>query len=181
MKPYRLMPLRDLLDKLDEGEITTRLGSFVCSRDLDREDFLHNKAVFFERKDMARTYLALMNDRIAGYFTLSIRCLQVPRNQKVSKTLSRRMNVDPDNNVAQSYLLGQLGRADCSYKGMGKDLLEDAVELIKQANKLVGCRVIRVDCLDNLIPYYREQGFRYLCTTEPAPDKPPLNQMIQII
>ena len=48
------------------------------------------------------------------------------------------MNIDSDNNVAQSYLLGQLGRDDDSYKGMGADLLEDAVELVKQANGIVG-------------------------------------------
>lgn len=83
---------------------------------------------------MSRTYLAIIGDMIAGYFTLSIRCLQVPEDQDVSKSLSKKMNIDPDSNVAQSYLLGQLGRADYSYKGMGADLLEDALEIVKRAN-----------------------------------------------
>ncbi|MFT0898543.1 hypothetical protein [Candidatus Methanoprimaticola sp. MG2] len=166
---------------MDESELQTYLRSFVCSRDLDREDFLHNKAIIFEKKSMARTYLAIMEGRIAGYYTLSIRCLRVPDDQNVAKSLSKKMNIDPDNNVAQSYLLGQLGRADYSYKGMGADLLEDAVELIKQANGIVGCRVIRVDCPDELIPYYEQHDFKYLCITDPTEDKPPINQMVQII
>ncbi len=181
MRPYVITPLRFLLQRMEEEDVKTRLGSFTCSRDRDRKDFLHNKAILFEKKGMARTYLAIMDDGIAGYFTLSIRCLRVPDDQEVSKSLSKKMNIDPDNNVAQSYLLGQLGRADDSYKGMGADLLEDAIELVKQANGIVGCRVVRVDCQDELIPYYEQHGFRYLCETEPAEGKPSLNQMVQVI
>ncbi len=123
MKPYQTVPLTDLLSKMDESDITVRLDSFKCSRDPDREGFLHNKAITFEKRDMARTYLAIMDDAIVGYFTLSIRCLRVPDDQDISKSLGKKMNIDPDNNVAQSYLLGQLGRADFPYKGIGTDLL----------------------------------------------------------
>lgn len=181
MRPYLTVSLRDLLRDFDESEVDSRLRQFVCTRDHDREDFLHNKAIVFEKKGMARTYLAVADKMIAGYFTLSTRCLRVPDDRNVAKSLSKKMNIDPDNNVAQSYLLGQLGRADYSYKGMGADLLEDAVELIKQANGIVGCRVIRVDCLDELIPYYEQHDFKYLCITDPTEDKPPINQMVQII
>ena len=181
MKSYHLISLRDFLHEFDEGDVSNRLKKFICTRDSDREDFLHSKAVIFEKKSMARTYLAIIDDMIAGYFTLSIRCLQVPDDQNISKSLSKRMNIDPDNNVAQCYLLGQLGKADYSYKGMGADLLEDAVAIVKQANELVGCRVIRLDCMDELIPYYEQHGFTYLCVTDPTEDKPPIYQMIQII
>lgn len=91
------------------------------------------------------------------------------------------MNIDPDNDATQGYLSGQLGRADNSYKGMGADLLDDAIEYVMIANEFVGCRVIRVDCADELIPYYEQHGFRYLCTTEATSDKPPIDQMIYIL
>lgn len=181
MRQYHIVSLKDFLDEFEEEDVAKRLKQFICTRDHDREDFLHNKAIVFEKKSMARTYLAVMDGVIAGYFTLSIRCLRVPDNQDVSKSLSKKMNIDPDNNVAQSYLLGQLGRADYSYRGMGADLLEDALEIVKHANELVGCRVVRVDCLDELIPYYEQHGFRYLCVTDPTEDKPPIDQMVQII
>ena len=137
MRSYRIIPLKIFLDEFEEDDVSKRLKQFVCTRDHDREDFLHNKAVVFEKKGMARTYLAVMDNTIAGYFTLSIRCLRVPYDQDISGSLSRKMNIDPDNNVAQSYLLGQLGRADYSYKGMGADLLEDAMDVVKRANELV--------------------------------------------
>ena len=181
MRAYKTASLRILMESMDESELQSYLDTFSCSRDSDREDFLHSKAVIFEKKSMARTYLAIIDDMIAGYFTLSIRCLQVPDDQNISKSLSKRMNIDPDNNVAQCYLLGQLGKADYSYKGMGADLLEEAVAIVKQANELVGCRVIRLDCMDELIPYYEQHGFTYLCVTDPTEDKPPISQMIQII
>ena len=181
MRPYHIVSLKDFLDVFEEDDVSKRLKQFVCTCDRDRKDFLHNKAIVFEKKCMARTYLALIDDTIAGYFTLSIRCLQVPEDRNISKSLSNKMNIDPDNNVAQSYLLGQLGKADYSYKGMGADLLEDALEIIKQANELVGCRVVRVDCQEEFIPYYEQHGFRYLCVTDPTEDKLPINQMVQII
>ena len=123
MKPYQTVSLIDLLSEMDESDIAVRLDSFKCSRDSDREEFLHNNAIAFEKRDMARTYLAIMDDAIAGYFTLSIRCLRVPDDQDISKSLGKKMNIYPDNNVARSYLLGQLGRADFPYKGIGTDLL----------------------------------------------------------
>ena len=181
MSSYELVRLNELLKRDLESNIDRILKSFQCERDKEREDFLHNKAIAFEKKEMARTYIAFQNNPIVGYFTLSIRCLHVPNDQNVSRSLSKKMNTDPDNNVAQSYLLGQLGRADYSYKGMGADLLEDAMGIVKQANGLVGCRVVRVDCQDELIPYYEQHGFRYLCITDPSKDKPPINQMVQII
>lgn len=181
MSEYRLVRLSRLLERDTEENISKVLCGFQCSRDSDREDFLHRNAIIFEKKGMARTYLAFMDNTIAGYFMLSIRCVRVPKDQNFSRTLTRKMNVDPDNNVAQSYLLGQLGIADYSYKGMGADLLEDATDIVKQANELVGCRVVRVDCLDEFIPYYEQHGFRYLCVTVPTEDKPPINQMVQII
>lgn len=91
------------------------------------------------------------------------------------------MNIDPDNDATQGYLSGQLGRAGNPYKGMGADLLDDAIEYVMIANEFVGCRVIRVDCADESIPYYEQHGFRYLCTTEATSDKPPIDQMIYIL
>ena len=181
MRPFHTVSLKNFLNEFEEEDVSKRLKQFICTRDLDREEFLHNKAIAFEKKSMARTYLAIMDGTIAGYYTLSIRCLRVPDDQTISKSLSKKMNIDPNNNVAQSYLLGQLGRADYSYKGMGADLLEDAMDIIKQVNEMVGCRVVRVDCLDELIPYYEQHGFRFLCVTDPTDDKPPINQIIQII
>lgn len=181
MRDYGIVSLDEILSNLTEEEVQVRLNKFVCTRDADRQDFLRNKAVMFEKKGMARTYLALSDGNIMGYFTISIRCLRIPDDQNISKSLSKKMNVDPDNNVAQSYLVGQLAKANGTYDGLGAELLEEAVDIVKDANKLVGCRVIRVDCADGLIHFYETHGFRHLCITEATESKPSINQMVQVI
>lgn len=154
------------MDSMDDVALSGYLKGFVCSRDKDRETFLHELAFVFEKRGLARTDLAIASGSIAGYFTISIRRLKVPETSALSSTLEKRMNVDPGNRVAQTHLLGQLGRADESYSGLGSELIEDAIELVKNANNIVGCRVVRLDCIDGLIHYYENQGFKYLCKTK---------------
>ena len=63
MRLYRIASLKDLLNEFEEKDVFKRLSRFVCTRDPDREAFLHNKAIAFEKKNMARTYLAIIDDR----------------------------------------------------------------------------------------------------------------------
>ena len=60
------------------------------------------------------------------------------------------------------YLLGQLARSDDSEPGLGSSLLEDALDTINWAYLAVGCRVVRVDCTDDLVNYYIKHGFTYI-------------------
>ena len=66
MRQYHIVSLKDFLDEFEEEDVAKRLKQFICTRDHNREDFLHNKAMVFERKNMARTYLAVMDVVIAG-------------------------------------------------------------------------------------------------------------------
>lgn len=81
-----------------------------------------------------------------------------------------------EENVAQAYLLGQLSR-DKSCKGFRKILIDEAICKIKEAQKIVGCRVLRLDCTDELITYYQDYGFYFV---KKNPNKN-LNQMIMLI
>ena len=72
------------------------------------------------------------------------------------------MNIDPESKIAQSYLIGQLSRSKLSPKGFGSMLMADAMGLIGTANRIVGCRLVRVDCDDKLVGYYSCFGFRKL-------------------
>ena len=53
-----IIPLSELL-KTDEAlSLVERvLLSFKCEKNFDEEDFLHSKAIHYERKNKARTYL----------------------------------------------------------------------------------------------------------------------------
>ena len=179
-RPYRLVPLNDLISRLGDKNVTAGLRSFVLSRDTESREFLHNKAVQFEKSGKARTYLAIMDDAIAGYFTLATSCLRVPAGD-VSKFTHARMNMDPDTNTAPTYLLGQLGELNGVYGGFGGDLLEDALALVEEANVIAGCRLVRIDCAEELTPYYEQRGFRYLRSTEAGEGRAALDQLVRAI
>ena len=164
---YDFIPLKTMLDNADEQTISALLSTFRCSRDRDLENFLHKSAVPNEKRGMARTYLALSSDdRIVGYFSLSMRCGVIPK-QLVSKSMYKRLNVQPETDVAQMYLIGQLGRSDDSEHGLGESLIKQAMGLIARANEIVGCRVMRIDCKpsESLIAYYHRFGFEAIKTT----------------
>ena len=159
---YEIFPLSEFIASYPEDKLAERLGSFRCNRgDVDVENFLRNSAIPYEKRELARVYLALDQDTgsILGYFSLSMRCGVVPKDC-VSKSMYKRLNAQPETDVAQMYLIGQLGRSDDSDKGLGKRLMADAMNLIRQANGIVGCPVVRIDCKPALIPYYETYGFR---------------------
>ena len=157
---YRLTSLNQLLAAYPEEDIERVFSGFRCSRDTDLETFLHKQAIPYDKRELARVYVALTSENhVVGYFSLSMRCGVVPKDC-VSKSMYKRLNAQPETDVAQMYLIGQLGRSDDSDKGLGKRLMADAMNLIRQANGIVGCPVVRIDCKPALIPYYETYGFR---------------------
>jgi hypothetical protein len=146
----------------------------------DQERFLKEQAVIMEKKGMSRTYLALdPNDtgKILGYVSIGLRCMSVPDDTGVSGGFGKKMNIDPESKVAQSYLIGQLSRSTDADSGLGRMLLKEALGMFDKANLIVGCRLVRVDCTDELIDYYKGCGFSRV-TKNKAKD---LNQMAYIL
>ena len=80
---YRIFPLSEFIRTYPEEDIQKRLSLFRCSRDTDLEDFLHRLALPYEKRDLARVYLALDSESgsILGYFSLSMRCGIVPHGR----------------------------------------------------------------------------------------------------
>ena len=130
-----------------------------------------------EKKCECRTYITYDVEtlEIMGFFSLGIRCLEVPDECGLSNSLLKKINRSEEG-VAPAYLLGQLSRAE-GFKGFGKILIDEALNRIRAAQEIVGCRVIRLDCADELIGYYQEYGFHFV---KKNPDKD-LNQMIMLI
>jgi len=176
---YHIVSLYDVLEAYGEDATSKKLSSFRCGRDPDRESFLHNKAIMMEKKSISRTYLGLnpSTNRILGYFSIGMKCMRIPDDTPISSNTRKRMNIDSDTGVAQSYLLGQLGRDDDSPKGFGHSLLVEALNRLSDANRIVGCRLVRLDCSDELIDYYVASGFRFVGRNVSEN----LNQMVIII
>ena len=84
------------------------------------------------------------------------------------------MFIDPKTGVVQAFLLAQLVRSEDSPRGFGKELINLAMDVLINAKSLVGCRIVRIDCEDELVSYYRENGFTLVRPNEEGT----LNQML---
>ena len=89
-----------------------------------------------------------------------MKCIRIPSENLLSSSVLRQCNIDESTGVAQAYLLGQLARSIDSPKGFGKNLIDYAIGRLREAKEIVGCRMARLDCSDDLIDYYKDNGFK---------------------
>ncbi len=169
--------LSSLLDDLGEDSVTTLFSGYRAAMDSSVDEFLMDRAVMMEKKQECRTYIAVDIEQgsMLGFFALAMRCLEIPDECGLSNSMLKKLNRS-EGNVAQAFLLGQLSRSE-SMKGFGMTLMDEALTRIREANAIIGCRVVRLDCADELIGYYQEYGFHFV---KKNPDKD-LNQMIMLL
>jgi hypothetical protein len=153
--------LQELMESVDINKLLAMLSEFKCSRNKDTERFLKKVALKHEAKNISRTYLVVDTDsgKILGYFTLAFKCLNV-KDIEMPADVSEPMNIKDD--IAQSYLIGQLARSDDAERGSGKLMLEEALKTFSKGKDMFGCQTVRLDCRDELIDYYRSQKFRHI-------------------
>ena len=168
-----------MIESYGQDVVYSILQSFRSVYDSATESFLKEKAVDMEIRDLSRTYLAFSkeDESILGYITISIKCMRVPDENLLSGKTKKGMNIDSRTNIVQSFLIGQLSRSVNAPKGLGGDLLDIAFDKLNQAKRIVGCRIVRLDCHDELIPYYMSHGFKLITKN----DDRSLNQMIAFI
>ena len=78
--------------------------------------------------------------------------------------------MDVHEGVSQSYLLGQLGKADGMEKGIGSMLIRFAIDIFNQSFRSIGCRTVRLDCKKELIDYYEKNGFSLVSQKKTSKD-----------
>ena len=154
----KIVQLKKLMKELDKNELLLLLSTFRCSRSKDSEYFLGKIALRHDKKSISRTYLITDENvkKVFGYFTLAFKCLDV-NDPDVTPDIIELMNLK--DNIAQAYLLGQLARSDDAPKGLGKLMLNKALETFSGGRNMFGCNMIRLDCRDELIDYYTAYGF----------------------
>ena len=175
---YQIVPLTDLIETYGEERVDRLLKGYRAVFDSATESYLHDKAMEMEKRALARTYIAIDGDpKVIGYVTIGIKCLLVEDASRIDGKIVHKMNIDGNNSVAQSYLLGQLSRSKDAPKGFGEELIKVAFNELAVAKRKVGCRTLRLDCHDELIPYYERYGFKFICKNREGT----LNQMITFI
>ena len=175
-KENKVIPLSDLLKNYTEEYVSSMLHDYKTVFDSDTESFLQKKAIDMEKKDLSRTYIAISDGKVIGYVTLGLKCMRIPEEEQdmIDDDIVDMMNVENKTKIAQSYLLGQLSRSSDAPKGFGKLLIAVAFNKLYIAKQIVGCRTLRLDCHDELIPYYEGLGFRLIRKSQSGT----LNQMV---
>lgn len=155
--------LSSLIQELGTEKAQNILNTFKCNKNEDLQDFLHNsnKAIKLENQNITRTYLYFeTKDTIVttvAYFTISLKVLST---EGLSKTLVKKLDgVDKHRDSIPCYLIVQLGKHSDLKEKIGKYLLDDAIETIKDANNVVGGRFIILDAINEkkVIEFYQKE------------------------
>jgi len=166
-KPY---PLLKLIDRYGENTATDLIAGFSCRKNKAVEDFLHKNAIGFSKQGLSQTHLVLNpagdSNELAGYFSLANKVTYVTRGE-MSKSLFSyisKFGITDDTggvNVAMP-LIAQLGKNDNAESVSGADILELAVSLIVKVQKIIGGRLVYLECENEpkLLEFYARNRFK---------------------
>lgn len=176
----KVLSLSELLMQADTQEdiqnLNDLLSSFSCLQDKDIEDFLHNRAIDFERINKSRTYIVCDYDIwckegrlvILGYFSVALKVLDLSdslsnRSRKELDGLSAKLHGEKIKSVP-CYLIGQLAKNSeipNERSISGSELIDSAMSIIRSAETLVGGRNVMIECHDKqkLLKFYIDNGF----------------------
>lgn len=163
-----------MLSALEESDVKNVLSSFSSPKNKDVEDFLKNNAIPFARQNLAPTNLVYVYcDKVyflCGYFTLTIKTIEVYKRDVGSKTFDKLKKFGTyDKNLKKCIipapLIAQLGKnyADGRDQLMpGSELLQIACKEVKKAQRIVGGKVVYLECEDvgKLTDFYKRNGFK---------------------
>lgn len=173
MKGYNVTNLQFMIDELGEDDVKSILLNFSCPLNLDVERFIHESAIEFSKQSLARTYIVTTSykgkQELIGYFTLSYKLLHAsPRNlgNNWKRRISRFGNYDTNlkKYSIPAPLIGQLSKNYTNGLNemiSGDELLKMAFEKIAIVQRVIGGRIVFLECQDNLklIEFYERNGF----------------------
>ena len=162
-----------------EDELRNILSDFLCVKNPDVERFLKEQSVDFTKKNQSVTYLAFSNDdaSLLGYFTLTIKPITINAesfSNTMKKKIARVSELDEENGTytLSAYLIAQLGknyRDDINKKITGTQLLNAAIDTIKELQRMAGGMVVFLEAENNekLMQFYKnENGFKQFAVRE---------------
>lgn len=160
---FSLFPLSEIIQSTDSNRKVKRLlETFNCTRNTDLQNFLHNKAVTFEKNLRSRSYLYIDNDtqEVAAYFTITISTLHT---DGISSEVIELLDGYKDDIASiPCFLIGQLGKSDkFEPRKIGEYILDDAIEIIDQSQNTLGGRFILLDAInkEQVIKFYENNAF----------------------
>ena len=166
------------MESIPEAQISEKLSEYRNERDRDIERFLRERAIEYERRRWASTYLLLspadnfQSATIEAYFTLSHKA--ITPGDKVSNAKKKWLGngLRNPNNLYHAVLIGQMGkRIGAGRESLltGDQILNCAFEVVRQADKIIAARNVFLECdihRVRLQELYVDYGFRELQRNE---------------
>ena len=158
---YSIYKLADSLANFSANQVKKSLKTFSCAKNADVQDFLHNKAITFERNLRACTYLYTNNENkgVAGYFSIGI---TYTLTNQLDKAVVKFLDGYTDETIAiPCYLVGQLGKSDECKEKIGNYLLDDALSIIDKAQDSLKGRFVLIDAVNEpkVLEFYKQNSF----------------------
>lgn len=158
---------------LGEEQLQQVLSEFLCSKNTDVERFLKEQSIDFTKKNQSVTYLVFSNEdaELVGYFTLTIKPISV-KSDAFSNTMKRKiarvseLDETTSTYILSAYLIAQLGKNfanNANERITGEQLLQAAMETIKELQYMAGGMVVFLEAEDNekLMHFYEDKnGFK---------------------
>jgi len=191
---FKSVNIIDLLDRIGEEQVALLLSSFSCPLNTDIEEFLRHKAIGFSKQGIAATYIVISNDAdapvISGYFSLANKVILVnPAAAKNSDWRRRFGKFGKFQEETGSFLLavpliGQLGKnfsEEADGLIVGNDLIAHAEEKIRGTQKVIGGKMVYIECADEkeLVSFYESNGYHII--NHRQSDEGDLLQMIKYL
>lgn len=173
MSEFKQLNLSDILEKIGEERTRSILSSFECPLNKDVEIFFRNKAIEFSKRGFAKTYLVYLQDEskkvLVGYYTIAIRHFSVGKKNLSNKIFCKIKQHGTYDSVNRAYiisapLIAQLGKnfKDRNHELIsGDEILQMAVDRIREIQKKIGGKFLYLECEDKekLIQFYEKNGF----------------------
>lgn len=169
MISYSVISLGDLINSedFDELKFLPVLEEFSCSRDTDVERFLKTLAIRYQRSDFGKTFLIIDDQKlefeskmkIIAFFTLGVVSLDISQmNNSQRKAILGNFPKNGNPNNVPAFLIAQFGRSDSYFSEQlpGTVMMKECFSQMYEAQKIVGGRVIVLDCKEQLIKYYEK-------------------------
>ncbi len=145
------------IEKLTDNH---NLTSFDCG-DVDLNEFLTDDAIPFQEKRIATTYIVIINDRVAAYFSLL--------NDKVSRTdvsksaWRKLKKLFAHSKHRSNYPAIKIGRfavcKDFASQGLGSVIMDAIKQSVNEKSQYSAFRFLTVDAYISAIPFYLKSGF----------------------
>ena len=180
----------------DFGEDALRqiLSEFFCDKNPDVEKFLKERSIEFTKKNQSVTYLVFSNEdaSLVGYFTLTIKPITV-NAETFSTTMKRKIarvsELDEESGTytLSAYLIAQLGKNykdDANKKITGAQLLQAAIDTIRELQYMAGGMVIFLEAEDKekLLKFYgTENGFKQFDVREKSLNDNEAHRLVQLL